>query len=98
ALWTFTSTGTDFANPSRKWESGTGSWNADTSKLTAGDFDGDGRTDVGVLYGYGRQDDGTNRTGLWKFSSTGTGFNAPVMSWDSAAGFGSWNWKASKLG
>ncbi|MEU3957798.1 hypothetical protein AB0F45_36900, partial [Streptomyces achromogenes] len=67
-------------------------------KLTAGDFDGDGKTDVGVLYGYGRQDDGTNRTGLWKFSSTGTGFNAPVMSWDSAAGFGSWNWKASKLG
>ncbi|MEU3414885.1 FG-GAP-like repeat-containing protein [Streptomyces sp. NPDC006658] len=98
ALWTFTSTGTDFANPSRKWESGTGSWNSDTSKLTAGDFDGDGRTDIGVLYGYGRQDDGTNRTGLWKFSSTGTGFNAPVMSWDSADAFGSWNWKASKLG
>ncbi|WP_405453359.1 transglycosylase family protein [Streptomyces achromogenes] len=97
ALWTFASTGSDFANPSRKWESGTGSWNADASKVTAGDFDGDGRTDVGVLYGYGRQDDGTNRTGLWKFSSTGTGFNAPVMSWDSAAGFGSWNWFSSDL-
>jgi hypothetical protein len=97
ALWTFTSTGTDFANPSRKWESGELSWNSDTSKLTAGDFNGDGKTDIGVLYGYSRQDDGTNRTGLWKFSSTGTGFNAPVMSWDSNAGFGSWNWQASKL-
>ncbi|MEU5150160.1 FG-GAP-like repeat-containing protein [Streptomyces yangpuensis] len=97
ALWTFTSTGSDFSNPAKKWESGSGSWNSDTSKLTAGDFDGDGRTDIGVLYGYGTQDDGTNRTGLWKFSSTGTGFNAPNLSWDSANQT-SWNWKASKLG
>jgi hypothetical protein len=96
ALWTFTSTGTDFADPSRKWESGTGSWNSDASKVTAGDFNGDGKTDIGVLYNYGRQDDGTNRTGLWKFTSTGAGFNAPAMSWDST-GFGSWNWFASDL-
>ncbi|MFF8451399.1 transglycosylase family protein [Streptomyces leeuwenhoekii] len=97
ALWTFTSTGTDFTNPSRKWESGTGSWNSDASKVTAGDFNGDGKTDIGVLYNYGRQDDGTNRTGLWKFTSTGTGFNAPSMSWDSSTGFGSWNWFTSDL-
>ncbi|WP_353962640.1 FG-GAP-like repeat-containing protein [Streptomyces sp. NBC_01214] len=96
ALWTFTSTGSDFSNPSRKWESGSGSWNSDTSKLTAGDFDGDGRTDVGVLYGYGTQDDGTNRTGLWKFNSTGTGFTTPAMAWDSANQT-SWNWIASDL-
>ncbi|MGW1595679.1 transglycosylase family protein [Streptomyces sp. NPDC002343] len=97
ALWTFTSTGSGFADPSRAWDSGTGSWNAGASKVTAGDFDGDGRSDIGVLYGYGRQDDGTNRTGLWRFSSTGTGFRVPVMSWDSAAGFGSWNWFAGDL-
>ncbi|MFD6109299.1 transglycosylase family protein [Streptomyces yangpuensis] len=96
ALWTFTSTGSDFSNPAKKWESGSGSWNSDTSKLTAGDFDGDGRTDIGVLYGYGTQDDGTNRTGLWKFSSTGTGFNAPHLSWDSANQT-SWNWISSDL-
>ncbi|ANW22458.1 FG-GAP-like repeat-containing protein [Streptomyces clavuligerus] len=97
ALWTLTSTGTDFTNPSKKWDSGDDSWNSDTSKLTAGDFNGDGRTDIGVLYGYGRQDDGTNRTAVWKFSSNGTGFNAPVKSWDSAGAL-SWNWYASKLG
>ncbi|ANW22457.1 transglycosylase family protein (plasmid) [Streptomyces clavuligerus] len=96
ALWTFTSTGTDFTNPSRKWDSGDGSWNADASKLTAGDFDGDGKADIGVLYNYGRQDDGSNRTGLWKFAGTGTGFNAPVRSWDSAGAL-SWNWYASDL-
>ncbi|MBL1083231.1 VCBS repeat-containing protein [Streptomyces actinomycinicus] len=97
ALWTFTSTGTDFTNPSKKWDSGTDSWNSETSKLTAGDFNGDGKTDIGVLYGYGRQDDGTNRTGLWKFTSTGTDFANPVMSWDSDGAI-SWNWFASKLG
>ncbi|MFD7062780.1 FG-GAP repeat domain-containing protein, partial [Streptomyces sp. NPDC059906] len=96
ALWTFTSTGSGFANPLRKWDSGSGSWNADASKLTAGDFDGDGRTDIGVLYGYGQDADGTNRTGLWKFTSTGAGFNNPALAFDSDD-FTSWNWKASKL-
>ncbi|KOX19180.1 hypothetical protein ADL06_30080 [Streptomyces sp. NRRL F-6491] len=70
--------------------------NRSTTARTIGDFDGDGRTDVGVLYGYGVQGDGTNRTGLWKFSGTGTGFNAPVMAWDSA-GRTSWNWISSDL-
>ncbi|MFI1975203.1 transglycosylase family protein [Streptomyces wedmorensis] len=96
ALWTLTSTGSDFTNPSKKWDSGTGSWNAAASKVTAGDFDGDGRADVGVLYNYGRQADGTNRTGLWKFTSTGTGFADPVKPWDSTT-FGSWNWFSSDL-
>ncbi|WP_392893089.1 FG-GAP-like repeat-containing protein [Streptomyces sp. LN699] len=96
ALWTMTSTGSGFNGPAKKWDSGSGSWNADASKLTSGDFDGDGKTDVGVLYGYGQQDNGTNRTGLWKFSSNGTGFNSPALTWDSANS-GSWNWDASKL-
>ncbi|MBL1083232.1 transglycosylase family protein [Streptomyces actinomycinicus] len=96
ALWTFTSTGTDFTNPAKKWDAGTGSWNADGSKITAGDFNGDGKADVGVLYNYGRRSDGTNRTGLWKFTGTGTGFGAPAMAWDSDGAI-SWNWYASDL-
>ncbi|WP_079405664.1 transglycosylase family protein [Streptomyces sp. 3211] len=96
ALWTLTSTGSGFAAPVRKWQS-TSSWNADSSKLTAGDFDGDGKADVGVLYHYGQDEQGVNRTGLWTFTSTGTGFNAPAMPWDSAPGTGSWNWYRSDL-
>ncbi|MFF5971826.1 FG-GAP-like repeat-containing protein, partial [Streptomyces sp. NPDC012769] len=96
ALWTLASTGTDFTNPSKKWDSGTGSWNGQASKVTSGDFNGDGKTDVGVLYNYGNQDNGINRTGLWKFTSTGTDFANPVMSWDSTS-VGSWNWIASDL-
>ncbi|MEU2877536.1 FG-GAP-like repeat-containing protein [Streptomyces sp. NPDC007070] len=96
ALWTFVSTGAGFGNPLRKWDSGSDSWNTDASKLTSGDFDGDGKTDIGVLYGYGQQDDGTNRTGLWKFTSTGPAFNNPTLAFDSA-NFTSWNWENSKL-
>ncbi|MYX29725.1 esterase, partial [Streptomyces sp. SID8381] len=94
--WTFVSTGAGFGNPLRKWDSGSDSWNTDASKLTSGDFDGDGKTDIGVLYGYGQQDDGTNRTGLWKFTSTGPAFNNPTLAFDSA-NFTSWNWENSKL-
>ncbi len=94
ALWSLTSTGSGFTGPVKKWDSGGGSWNADASKVTSGDFNGDGKTDVGVLYNYGRQDDGANSTGLWSFTSTGSGFAAPVKNWESAQ---SWNWFRSDL-
>ncbi|MFD5655479.1 CHAP domain-containing protein, partial [Streptomyces sp. NPDC127039] len=101
ALWTYLSTGTGFASPVKVWDNidaGTGSWNWDRSKVTSGDFNGDGKTDVGVLYNNGQQQDGANRTTLWTLTSTGTGFNKPVKVWDNAdAGSGSWNWNRSKV-
>lgn len=102
ALWTFTSTGSGFNNPVRNWESvdaGTGSWNWDRSKLTSGDFNGDGKADVAVLYNNGAKDDGYFHTALWTFTSNGTGFANPVRNWENiAAGSGSWNWDRSDLG
>ncbi|GHB23526.1 hypothetical protein GCM10010377_12120 [Streptomyces viridiviolaceus] len=96
-LWTFSSTGTGFGKPVKVWDSsGSISWDWDRSKVTAGDFDGDGRGDVAVLYDNGTQADGANRTTLWTFSSTGTGFGKPVRTWDSTV-FGSWNWGRSEL-
>ncbi|MEU8620620.1 VCBS repeat-containing protein, partial [Streptomyces sp. NPDC048623] len=96
-LWTFTSTGTGFGGPVNAWDNDdrtTGSWNADSSKVTAGDFNGDGRADVGVLYNNGSDADGTNHTALWSFTSTGTAFGGPVKGWDST---GSWSWFRSDL-
>ncbi|MCG8968301.1 trypsin-like serine protease [Streptomyces sp. CL12-4] len=97
ALWTFTSTGSGFGGPVRKWDStGSISWDWGRSKVVSGDFDGDGRGDVGVLYDNGQQSDGANRTALWTFTSTGSGFGAPVRKWDSTGSI-SWMWSRSKV-
>ncbi|MES4879312.1 trypsin-like serine protease, partial [Streptomyces sp. NPDC000349] len=97
ALWTLTSNGSGFGGPVRAWDSATGgSWDWGRSKVVPGDFDGDGRGDVGVLYDYGRQSDGANRTALWTLTSSGSGFGKPVKVWDSADG-GSWTWSRSKV-
>ncbi|MFC7818583.1 FG-GAP repeat domain-containing protein, partial [Streptomyces sp. NPDC057367] len=96
-LWTFTSNGSGFGGPVRKWDSATaGSWSWNNSQPFSGDFDGDGRSDVGVLYDYGRQADGTNRTGLWTLTSNGSGFAGPVRKWDSAGSI-SWKWESSEI-
>ncbi|MFI5963933.1 S8 family serine peptidase, partial [Streptomyces asoensis] len=95
ALWTFTSTGSGFNAPVRVWDSGTGSWTWDNSELVAGDFDGDGKSDIGALYKYANTTDGRGHSALWTFTSTGTGFNAPTKKWDSDTG--SWTWDNSKL-
>ncbi len=99
ALWTLTSTGTDFTNPSKKWDNvstatATGSWNWDRSKVTTGDFTGDGKADVGILYDNGQTEDSRNVSALWTFTSTGSDFTNPSRKWDS--GTGSWNADASK--
>ncbi|MFF3417568.1 S8 family serine peptidase [Streptomyces sp. NPDC002698] len=94
ALWTFTSTGADFRSPVKLWDSGTGSWTADFSKLVAGDFNGDGKSDVGALYKYANTSDGRGHSALWTFTSTGAGFNNPVKVWDS--GTGSWTWDRTR--
>ncbi|MEW2265119.1 trypsin-like serine protease [Streptomyces sp. NPDC047868] len=97
ALWTLTSSGTGFGRPEKVWDSaGTISWDWERSKVTSGDFDGDGRTDVGVLYGNGQGTDGSNRTALWTLTSSGAGFGAPVRRWDSAGSI-SWDWERSKV-
>ncbi|KOG20217.1 hypothetical protein ADK34_24050, partial [Streptomyces viridochromogenes] len=80
ALWTLTSTGTDFTNPSKKWDNVStsfGSWNWDRSKVTTGDFNGDGKADVGILYDNGQTEDSRNVSALWTLTSTGTDFTNP---------------------
>ncbi|MFZ4145479.1 FG-GAP repeat domain-containing protein, partial [Streptomyces griseoincarnatus] len=91
--WAFTSTGATFNPPTVAWDSGAMSWNWDASKVTSGDYNGDGKTDVGVLYNYGLVE-GKYRSKLWTFTSTGTTLQAPKTIWDSDPI--SWNWNASQ--
>ncbi len=99
-LYKFTSTGSGFKAPEKVWDNdnaATGSWNADRSKLSVGDFNGDGKADVAVLYNNGQNSSGSNITTLYEFISTGSGFKAPEKVWDNDdRTTGSWNWKRSK--
>lgn len=71
-----------FAWPAVWWDSGPGVWEAWRSKLVAGDYNHDGRSDVGLIYDYPNQ-----RTVLFSFSSTGAeSFAWPVPVWDSGTG------------
>lgn len=87
-IWIFKSSGASFT-PIPMWSSGPGNWEWSRSKLTSGDFDGDGKTDLAVLYDYGNAS-----SGLWIFKSTGAGLT-PLFLWSS--GPGNWDWGRSKL-
>ncbi|MEU0002073.1 FG-GAP-like repeat-containing protein [Streptomyces microflavus] len=80
ALFTFTSSGTDFAAPREVWAS-TGSFSWAASQPVSGDFDKDGKSDIGVLYRAGTAPDGQRIDSLFSFTSTGTGIKAPVKHW-----------------
>ena len=92
-LFVFISDGAgSYAAPVIWWDSGPGNWDWEGSKLTSGDFSGDGVfDDVAVLYGYGS----TRQTKAFVFTSTGATFNPPTEWWDS--GPGNWDWEGSKL-
>ncbi|MFB8106116.1 FG-GAP-like repeat-containing protein [Streptomyces sp. NPDC056007] len=93
SLYTFTSTGTGFANPRKTWTS-TGSFTWSAGQVTSGDYNKDGKDDVAVLYNGGRSADGKFISSLYTFNSNGTAFDNPRKTWTST---GSFNWNASKL-
>jgi hypothetical protein len=49
-LFVFTSQGTTFSNPVGVWGSGTGNWDWNAMQVAGGDFNGDGKPDIAVLY------------------------------------------------
>ncbi len=92
SLYTFSSNGTAFDNPRKTWTS-SGSFNWNASKLTSGDYSGDGRDDIAVLYNRGTTEAGVHQSALFTFASTGTDFSAPREVWAST---GSFSWAASQ--
>lgn len=87
-IWTFTGNGTGFT-PNRVWSSGAGDWNATRSRLFAGDFNGDGKSDLAAVYDH----DSAGTSAIWTWNGKGDGsFNTPVRSWYGT----SWNAAKSK--
>ncbi|MCX4708774.1 FG-GAP-like repeat-containing protein [Streptomyces griseus] len=92
SLFAFYSNGTGFAEPKRVWAS-TGSFSGAASKLTSGDYNGDGKDDLAVLYNSGQAADGKYATTVFTYTSNGAGFAAPKQTWASS---GSFDWSKSK--
>ena len=92
-LWVFLGkAGSGFNAPTEWWASGPGNWDWAGSMLTAGDYDGDGDSDIGILYGY--QTDRDVR--LFVFPSNGINKFLSSQIWFHA-GPGNWDWAGSKL-
>jgi len=89
-IWGFRSDGVNLQLPQVMWDSGVGNWHGPATKVTAGDFDGDNKTDLIGFYSYGGA-----QSRAWFFKNNGSGFNNPVSWWDSGAG--NWDGGATKL-
>ncbi|WP_164493140.1 trypsin-like serine protease, partial [Streptomyces sp. ADI96-02] len=64
------------------------------SQVASGDFNGDGREDIAAFYDNGTSSQGQNRSSLFAFYSTGSGFGAPKNVWSTSGGF---TWSKSRL-
>lgn len=89
-VWVFKANGTILSAPSAWWDSGPGNWDGNASKVTVGDYNNDGQSDLAVSYGYANA-----HTRSFGFISNGSVFNQPVKFWDS--GPGNWDWGQSKI-
>ena len=87
----FPSSGTSFSTSQVWWRAGAGNWDWAGSKLSVGDYTGDGKDDLSILYGYETQRD----VASFVFPSTGSRFSASQMWW--RAGAGNWDWKGSRV-
>jgi len=76
--------------PETMWDSGSGGWDAERTKIAAADFDGDGRSDVALLRGYDNK-----RTTLSVAYASGVGLYPPSQVWDS--GSGNWELQYTRL-
>ncbi|WP_164296743.1 FG-GAP-like repeat-containing protein [Streptomyces sp. SID13588] len=87
-LFTFTATPAGgFNEPFPSWTRPAGNWEIKQAKFAIGDYNGDGRDDLAVFYGYGDM----NTVKLHTFLANPTGgFDYTTTSWTSTT-WGSWN-------
>ena len=81
-------TATGLGAPVRTWRSGPGMWETPRTRLTSGDFNDDGKTDVAAYYDYPGAD-----AAAFIMRGTATGLSAPTSHvWRSGAG----NWDLTR--
>jgi hypothetical protein len=80
-------TGSSLSSPVSWYRSGPGGVNAGAAWPIVGDFNGDGKPDVLMMYDYGN-----NQTKFLRFPNTGSGFSNFSAIWDSGVGNWSWGW------
>ncbi|WP_018350413.1 FG-GAP-like repeat-containing protein [Longispora albida] len=93
-IWTFISNKPTAGAVRNTWRSPVSwhdhpAWYADPArmKITASDYNGDGKADIVAYYNYDNSD-----TGIWTHPSTGTSFNgASSIGWRSGSGKLDWN-------
>ncbi len=88
-IWGFEGNNNTLLEPISLWASGYGKWDGDKTKLTVGDFNDDGLSDIMAFYGYGDQ-----HAKAWFFENSGRGFKEPDIWWSSNEG---WNEAATKM-
>jgi hypothetical protein len=85
-FWDLTQSGVNnFAN-TETWQSSTGHWDWTKTKILTGDFNGDGKTDLALVYDYGTCD-----TGIEVFLSNGSGFGPQTEFWNGGANNYCWS-------
>jgi hypothetical protein len=85
-IHTWTSTGTGLTFHYALWDSGVGQFTYDNAKFVAGDWNGDGKDDLAILY---KWDPGHTVIHTW--TSTGTGLTFHFAAWDSGNGGFAWD-------
>jgi hypothetical protein len=90
-VWNFFTSSPDgtFTGASEAWSAPAESWWKDHMKIVTGDYNGDGRDDLGALYGY---DDGREKMFTWIAKADGT-FAWPAAGWESQPE----NWTFSRV-
>ena len=89
-LFVSNGTATGLPAPALHWSSGAGNWVWAGSRLVGGDFNGDGKGDIGIMYDYGAANGA-----IWMMSGGNGNVSAPIHKWTS--GVGNWEWNYTKL-
>ncbi|RLU83038.1 esterase [Streptomyces griseocarneus] len=79
-----------FRKETKSWNAPANSWWGQNMKIVAGDFDGNGRADIGAVYGYG---DGSLALFTFRSNPDGGFDETPIKSWTAQPG----QWNASNV-